>query len=182
MKIYKKIIYTHIVYLYSLSNPMKKSRFIINVWDLLISAWKRDEISFENEQIQEITNLTKDGISGTIVIQSYDQNSLLVTLHDLSCTLHEPCDKCTELYDRDVFIPEYSAKFQIEIDPEYEWDDEIFEIDKNENIDVKDMIINAITLQEPFTKKCPKCMDTDDDITEDDDVGTFEGTWNINFR
>jgi hypothetical protein len=41
---------------------------------------------------------------------------------------------------------------------------------------VKDMIINAITLQEPFTKKCPKCMDTDDDITEDDDVGTFEGT------
>jgi hypothetical protein len=25
-------------------------------------------------------------------------------------------------------------------------------------------------------------MDTDDDITEDDDVGTFEGTWNINFR
>lgn len=161
---------------------MKKSRFIINVWDLLISAWKRDEISFENEQIQEISNLTKDGISGTIVIQSYDQNSLLVTLHDLNCTIHEPCDKCTEYYDRNVFVPEYSAKFQIEIDPEYEWDDEIFEIDKNENIDVKDMIINAINLQEPFTKKCPNCIDTDDETEEDDDVGIFEGTWNISFR
>ena len=161
---------------------MKKSRFIINVWDLLISAWKRDEISFENEQIEEISNLTKDGISGTIIIQSYDQNSLLVTLHELSCTLHEPCDKCTEYYDRDVFVPEYSAKFQIEIDPEYEWDDEIFEIDKNENIDVKDMIVNAINLQEPFTKKCPKCIDTDDGTEEDDDVGIFEGTWNISFR
>ena len=161
---------------------MKKSRFIINVWDLLISAWKRDEISFENEQIEEISNLTKDGISGSIIIQSYDQNSLLVTLHDLNCTIHEPCDKCTEYYDRDVIVPEYSAKFQVEIDPEYEWDDEIFEIDKNENIDVKDMIINAINLQEPFTKKCPKCMNTDDDTIEDEDVGIFEGTWNINFR
>lgn len=162
---------------------MKKSRFIINVWDLLISAWKRDEILFENEQIQEISNLTKDGISGTIVIQSYDQNSLLVTLHDLNCTIHEPCDKCTEYYDRNVFVPEYSAKFQIEIDPEYEWDDEIFEIDKNENIDVKDMIINAISLQEPFTKKCPNCIELGwDEYDEDEEMWSFEWTWNINFR
>lgn len=161
---------------------MKKSRFIINVWDLLISAWKRDEISFENEYIQEIPNLTKEWISGTIVIQSYDQNSLLVTLHDLKCTIHEPCDKCTELYDREISIPEYSAKFQIEIDPDYEWDDEIFTIDKNENIDVQDMIINAINLQEPFTKKCPKCIDLEEEEEDDEDVWTFEWTWNINFR
>lgn len=162
---------------------MKKSRFIINVWDLLISAGKKDTIHFENEPIEEIEYLTSDGVSGDILIQSYDQNSLLVTLHDVSCTLHEPCDKCTELYDRDIFIPEYSAKFQVEIDPDYEWDDEIFEIDKNENIDVKDMIINAINLQEPFTKKCEKCTDTDeDDIDDEDDIWSFSWNWNISFR
>lgn len=161
---------------------MKKSRFIINVWDLLVSAGKRDEIHFENEPIEEIEYLTDDWVSGDVLIQSYDQNSLLVTLFDVSCTLHEPCDKCTEFYDRNVEIPEYSAKFQIEIDPEYEWDDEIFEIDKNENIDIKDMVINAINLQEPFTKKCPKCIEIEWDDEEDEDVWTFEWTWNINFR
>ena len=161
---------------------MKKSRFIINVWDLLVSAGKKDEIHFENEPIEEIEYLTDDWVSGDVLIQSYDQNSLLVTLLDVSCTLHEPCDKCTEFYDRNVEITEYSAKFQIEIDPEYEWDDEIFEIDKNENIDIKDMVINAINLQEPFTKKCPKCMEIEWDDEEDEDVWTFEWTWNINFR
>lgn len=160
---------------------MKKSKFIINVWDLLISAWKRDEISFENEFIDEIENLTKDWVSGDVIIQSYDQNSLLVTLNDITCTLHEPCDKCTELYDRQVFIPEYSAKFQVEIDPDYEWDDEVFQIDKNENIDVQDMIINAIKLQEPFTKKCPKCESKLDDTDDDEDLWTFEWSWNIHF-
>ena len=162
---------------------MKKSKFIINVWDLLVSAGKKDEISFENEPIEELENLTNDWVSGNITIQSYDQNSLLVTLHDLSCTMHEPCDKCTEMYDRKIFIPEYFSKFQIEIDPEYEWDDEIFQIDKNENIDVKDMIINAINLQEPFTKKCPNCENLEDDAEDlDGDLWTFEWTWNINFR
>ena len=160
---------------------MKKSKFIINVWDLLISAWKRDEISFKNEFIDNLENLTKEWISGDIIIQSYDQNSLFVTLNDITCTLNEPCDKCTELYDRKVSVPEYSAKFQIEIDPDYEWDDEVFQIDKNENIDVQDMILNAIKLQEPFTKKCPKCEIEKDDIDEDEDLWTFEWSWNIHF-
>lgn len=160
---------------------MKKSKFIINVWDLLISAWKRDEISFENEFIDDLENLTKDWISGNIIIQSYDQNSLLVTLDNLTCTLNEPCDICTENYDRYVIVPEYSAKFQIEIDSDYQWDDEVFQIDKNENIDVQDMIINAIKLQEPFTKKCPECITKQDELDDDEELWVFEWNWNINF-
>lgn len=162
---------------------MKKSKFIINVWDLLLSAWKRDEISFENEMIESLDALIKEWIKWKVIIQSFDQNSLLVTLQDISCTLHEICDRCTESYDRKVEVPEYSAKFQIEIDPDYEWDDEVFLIDKNENIDIQDMIINAIKLQEPFTKLCEKCQAlVDEDEEDEEDIGKFEWTWNISFR
>ena len=162
---------------------MKKSRFIINVWDLLLSAGKTDKVSFEKEQIDELQDLASGGISGTVVIQSFDQNSLLVTIEDLHCVLHEQCDRCMEFYDREVFVKDYVAKFQTEIsDEDYESDEEVFLIDKNENIDIKDMIINSIKLQEPFTKKCDSCAKLPDDEDENDDIWVFEWTWNINFR
>ena len=163
---------------------MKNSKFIINVGDLLLSAWKKDEISFEKEMIPEIWWLTKDWISWKILIQSFNKESLLVTLEDISCTIKEPCDKCTKSYKRDVFVENYTARFQVELDKEYDWDDEIFLIEKNETIDVKDMIINAILLQEPFTKKCDKCLQEDEENweMEDWDLDSFEWSGNINFR
>ncbi|OQB41530.1 MAG: hypothetical protein BWY04_00781 [candidate division CPR1 bacterium ADurb.Bin160] len=51
---------------------MKKSKFQINVSDLLISGGKKDEITFENESLEELENLSKDGINGTVIIQSFD--------------------------------------------------------------------------------------------------------------
>ena len=163
---------------------MKNSKFIINVWDLLLSAWKSDEITFENETISEIQWLTKGWISGKILIQSFDKESLLVTLEDVKCTIKEPCDKCTNEYNRNVNIENYTARFQTEFDENYDWDDEIFLIDKNETIDVKDMIINAILLQEPFTKKCENCQKEDEENwdMDDGDLDSFEWTGNINFR
>lgn len=160
---------------------MKKSNFVINVWDLLISSGKRDEISFKNEKVESLNSVTDAWISWNVVIQSYDQNSLLVTLYDLNCTFHEECDRCTKAYDRVVQVPEYSAKFQIEIDPDYDWDDEVFQIDKNENIDIQDMIINAINLQEPFTKLCENCKTQVDVWDSDDELENFEWTWNVYF-
>ena len=163
---------------------MKNSKFIINVWDLLLSAWKRDEINFEKEMIPEIGWLTKEWISWKILIQSFDKESLLVTLEDVTCTIKEPCDRCTNMYERKVNIEKYTARFQVELDKEYDWDDEIFLIDKNETIDIKDMIINAILLQEPFSKKCEKCIKEDEENweMEDGDLDSFEWTGNINFR
>lgn len=163
---------------------MKNSKFIINVGDLLLSAWKKDEISFEKEIIPEINWLTKNWINWKILIQSFDKESLLVTLEDLNCTIKEPCDKCTNVYERKVFVDKYTARFQIEIDSNYDGDDEIFPIGKNETIDVKDMIINAILLQEPFTKKCEKCLKEDEENWEEDDwnLDNFEWFGNINFR
>ncbi len=159
---------------------MKKTDFKINVWDLLLSAGKQDQIDFENVLVEELQNLTKKWISWNVLIQSFDQDSLLVTLEDLKCTLHEPCDKCAEEYDRKVNIKEYSAKFQNEVNPEEEWDNEIFLIDGNENIDIKDMVIQAIKLQEPFTKKCPKCQKIKEKNNEED-IEYFEWTGNITF-
>ncbi len=159
---------------------MKKSDFKINVWDLLLSAGKQDKISFENVLIEEVPTLKEPWISWDVAIQSFDQNSLLVTLEDVTCTLHEPCDKCAQEYDRKLEIESYSAKFQNEISPEEEWDDEIFQIDGNENIDIKDMVIQAIKLQEPFTKKCPKCQTIKEENNEED-IEYFEWTGNITF-
>ena len=163
---------------------MKNSKFIINVGDLLLSAWKKDEISFEKETIPEITWLTKNGISWKILIQSFNKESLLVTLEDVDCIIKEPCDKCTNEYERKVHVDKYSARLQVEIESDYDWDDEIFPIEKNETINVKDMIINAILLQEPFTKKCENCIKQDEENWEEDDwnLDSFEGSGNINFR
>ena len=163
---------------------MKNSKFIINVGDLLLSAWKKDEISFEKETISEINWLTKEWISGKILIQSFNKESLLVTLEDVDCTIKEHCDRCTNEYKRHVHVDKYSARFQVEIESDYDWDDEIFPIEPNETINVKGMIINAILLQEPFTKKCENCIKQDEENWEmdDGDLDTFEWTWNINFR
>ena len=171
---------------------MKNSKFVINVWDLLLSSGKRDEISFKNETISELQWLTKDWINGKVIIQSFDTDSLLVTLEDLTCTIKEPCDICTKEYERKVEVKTYSAKFEIEIEKDYEWDDEIFPIDKNETIDIKNMVMNAILLQEPFTKKCENCTKIDEEEFEwteweyneldEEDTESFWSFWNINFR
>ncbi len=161
---------------------MKKSKFQINVSDLLISGGKKDEITFENENLEELENLSKDGISGTVIIQSFDNWSLLVNLENLTCTIVEPCDKCTESYSREVFVPKYQAKFQIQIDPEDDEDDETYLIE-NENIDIQEMILNAIRLEEPFSKLCTNCtkdsLDTDED--DEDEYESF-WLWNVQFR
>jgi uncharacterized metal-binding protein YceD (DUF177 family) len=89
-------------------------------------------------------------------------------LENVKCTITEPCDKCTTIYDRKVDIEEYSAKFQTKIDPKDESDEPVFLIDKNENIDVKDMILQSITLEEPFIKKCEACSKEESDEEADD--------------
>jgi len=92
----------------------------------------------------------------------------LVNLKNLTCTIVEPCDKCTESYSREVFVPKYQAKFQIQIDPEDDEDDETYLIE-NENIDIQEMILNAIRLEEPFSKLCTNCTKDSLDMDEDDE-------------
>lgn len=161
---------------------MKKSKFLINVWDLLLSAGKRDEVVFNNESLEEIKNLSPDGISGSIWIQSFDQQSLFVTIEDVKCVIIDSCDRCTTKYDRKIEIEEYSGKFQSKIDPNEESDEPVFLIDKNDNIDIKDMLMQSILLEEPLIKKCKKCAKEKALDEDDDEDESFHWHWNVNFR
>jgi len=159
---------------------MKNNNFKINIWDLLQSAGKIDNFEFLHEKLPELQWLSDDGISWEVMLQSFDKDSLLVTLTNLYASINEKCDICTKQYIRDIKIDEYSAKFQKKIDKNEITDDEVFKIDWNENINIKDMIIQAIILQEPFAKKCPTC--TKKSSEESDDFDYMEWTWNITFR
>lgn len=161
---------------------MKNNNFKINVWDLLQSAGKIDQFDFEKEKIESINWLSKDWISWDVLIQSFDQASLLVTLENLSADINEPCDTCNKIYTRQLDIDEYYAKFQKKIDLDESTDDEVFKIDGNENINIKDMITQAIVLKEPFAKRCSICakkiLKGSDDF---DNHKYLEWTWNVTF-
>lgn len=161
---------------------MKKSSFIINVWDLLLSSWKKDEIEFKNELLEEIHGLDKNWISWSLFIQSFDKESLLVKLENVKWTIKENCDICTKKYIRTIDIDDYEAKFMINPDPNEDSEEPIFAIDKNENIDIKDMLTQAIILQEPFIKKCKSCKKNDNLQEDEEDLWYFEWSGNITFR
>jgi len=158
---------------------MKNNTFKINVWDLLQSAGKIDQFSFKNEKTENINWLSQNWISGDVLMQSFDQNALLVTLENISADIDDQCDICNKTYTRKLDIKEYIAKFQKKIDLNESTDDEVFKIDGNENIDIKDMITQAIILKEPLAKKCSTC--TKKSSKESDDFDYMEWTGNITF-
>ena len=136
---------------------MKHNGFEIKVSDILNSK-VTDTITFENRMIPELENLSKEGVSWTITIQSLDHESLFVTL-DVECKLNDVCDRCWEEYQRKISIEGYTAKYVTEQDPTVKDDeDEILFIDvKLGIIDVEELIYHAIQLEEPFVKYCEKC-------------------------
>lgn len=167
---------------------MKKSNFKINVSDLLLSAWKTDEISFEQQDIQNIKNLWPNKIKGNLLLQSFDQSSLLTTLENIECELIENCDKCLETYHRKVTIPQYQARYQCTIDPNEDKEDEIYPIDSDGNIDIEEMLINAIQLQTPFVHKCENCQKEgfEEEVFEEDEEENYDSDsfvwWTVEFR
>lgn len=165
---------------------MKDKSFLIKISDLLNETGKSDDIAFEGKFVETIPTLTPEGISGSLIIQSVWTDALLGTLHDLSCRVNELCDSCGTTYTREIHIPEYTAKFVVEESlskEEEEATDEaiLFINEKDETIDISQMIEQAIVLNEPFAKRCAECekrLSTEDD---DEDLGDFVSTGNINF-
>ncbi|MCF7835006.1 hypothetical protein K9M48_03030 [Candidatus Gracilibacteria bacterium] len=166
---------------------MKDKSFEIKVADLLNQTGKKDEIHFENKFTDQLPNLDAEGISGDIFLQSLSKDSLLLSLVDVKCCIEDTCDICQDYYNRNVENDFYEAKFIL---PEYDNDEEseteeIFPIDpKSENINIEDMLVQAIILKEPLVKRCKKCLKKSIDIenSNDDDLGYFEGKTNINFN
>jgi len=167
---------------------MKDQNFSIKISDLLNQTWSIDEVVFEKKFSSQISNLTKEGISWTFVIQSLNEAALLGTLTDVKCSISDVCDSCQAPYEREVFVPEYVARFVIEDDRTEEEkaansEEEVFLIDaKSETINIQDMVVQAILLHEPIVKRCPPCeKKLEAEGGDDDELPTFESKWTINF-
>ena len=137
---------------------MKNPEFKVKISDLLMKQ-ATDTLRFEGKFLEEIPQLTSEGISGEITLQSLNHNALLVTIDALQCTLCERCDRCTKEYHRFVSLSGYTAKYVV--DPRVDGEDpeeDVLPIDvKNGVIDLQELIYHAIQLQEPFVKYCPDC-------------------------
>lgn len=137
---------------------MKHNGFEIKIADLLKTK-ATDTLSFENKMLPELPNLTAEGVSWTVVLQSLDQDSLLVTLENVEGKLEEICDHCGVSFIRPIAIEAYRGKYVSQLDPEgKDKEEEILLIDlKNGVIDLEEMLYHAIQLEEPFVKRCPAC-------------------------
>lgn len=147
---------------------MRHNGFEIKVSDLL-NGKITDTLSFENQHLSEIENLTPEGVSGSLTLQSLDHKSLLVTLNQLKCSLEDSCDHCGKSFVRSLEIQDYVAKYVTEIDPEFQdAEQDVLLIDiKNGVIDIEEMIYHAIQLEEPFVKRCSTCENLP--ISEDEE-------------
>lgn len=165
---------------------MKDKKFLIKISDLLGETGRSDEISFDHKTVEALPNLLEEGISGTLTIQSLNDDALLCTLHDINCRLEDACDSCGTSFIRTIDIPEYIARFVAKgsVTPEeLEMSEEaiLFINDKDETIDISDMVTQAIMLNDPFVKRCPACAKKITDAEDDEDMGEFAATSNISF-
>lgn len=137
---------------------MKATGLHLKISDLLKNKIT-DRINFSEIRIPEFPDLTEEGISGSILLQSLDQGSLLVTLEDIKCEIISICDQCGTSFNRKIHIPEYCLKYVTQLDPEgKDKEEEILLIDiKNGTIDLEEGLYHAIKLEEPFVFRCPAC-------------------------
>ena len=165
---------------------MKDQKFLIKISDLLNETGKSDEIAFENKFVEQIPNLMEEGIAGSLTIQSIGSDSLLGTLHDVTCRIEDPCDSCGKNFIREVNIPEYTARFVAKgslTKEEEEAAEEaiLFINEKDDTIDISDMVYQAIKLEDPFVKRCPACEKRLASQDDEEDLGSFSSGGNISF-
>lgn len=166
---------------------MKDKNFIIKVGDLLKEWGKVDTLTFEEKTTSALPNLNKEGISGTIVLRSLNQDSLYVNLENISCTLEETCDRCWVHYTRKVVVPEYVSRFviseKIKQEEQETSEEEIFVINaRDESIDVELMIIQAIKFQDPFVSHCEKCEKELEKISDEEEIEEGISSGNVIFH
>jgi hypothetical protein len=165
---------------------MKDKKFLVKISDLLNETGRSDDISFDHKFVDQFPTVTEEGISGTLSLQGVDENSLLGTLQDIHCQIDETCDSCGAAYVRTVDMPEYIARFVTKgsLTPEEQEvaEEAILLInDKDNSIDIEEMITQAILLNDPFVKRCPKCEKKIAETEDEEDWGTFGSTGNIQF-
>lgn len=136
---------------------MQHSEFQVKISDMLQSK-VTDTLSFENKMLKEVPNLTQEGVSGQVTLQSLGKDAIFVTIDELSCSVTEICDRCGAEYERDLQIFDYTAKYVLDLNEDEQKEEEVLPIDaKNGVIDLWELVYHAIKMQEPFVKYCPEC-------------------------
>ena len=130
----------------------------IKVSDLLLNPGSRDTISIVDLMLDSIPNLRSEWISTILHLQSIDNSSIIATLEGLSCDIDDVSDVSGEWYVRHVWVDEYKGLFVLsESHLQDQWADPIFPIsEKNETIDIGDLLYQGILLQEPLIKRTPE--------------------------
>lgn len=165
---------------------IKDTVFKVKIADLLNETGREDQIHFDHKFSEQLSNLNDEGIAGTFTIHSLDNASLLGVLTDITATFHEICESCGTDFDRHVEIPSYTARFVFEHDisdqEKTTSEEPLFYIDpKDETINIEDMVVQSILLNDPFVKRCPKCIQRLDTSDDEEDLGEFTSKGNITF-
>ena len=159
---------------------MNNKVLTIKVSDLLNKLGKTDSISFENVLLKNIPNLDPEWISGEIILQSVNDDSLFAEVKNINCKTHEICDLCTNEYTTEYKDINYEWRFQTE-DTLSEDNDEIFPIDDKWLINIEDLLTQSILLNDSFSKICPKCKDKQREDTDENLYDDFNWWANVYF-
>lgn len=117
----------------------------------------QDTISIVDLVLETVPHLTSEGISAILHLQSIDNSSIIATLEELYCDIDDVSDVSGKPYVRHVLVDTYKGLFVLsESRLQNQWADPIFPIhEKNETIDISDLIYQSILLQEPLVKRTP---------------------------
>ncbi len=159
----------------------------IKVWDLLSNIWTSDTISINGMRHPELLGLSSQGLFATLHLQSIDDATIVVTIQDLNCVIHDISDVSGQQYDRKVstrdivyyFALPHTSAWSMQVDTT------IFPIDeKNMIIDISEMIYQAVALQTPFVKRTDQeQLNSDDHFVDNfDDIDDQYMGWTVQFR
>lgn len=153
--------------------------FQIKISDLLNDR-QTDRISFENKMLSLLPELSSEGVSGTLLLQSLDEHSIFVTVEELRCQLLEQCEQCALDFVRDVQVEDYKAKFSEFYKEDAETEEDVMPIDmRNGIIDVEELLYHAIQLQKPIVNRCPDCEEKVAHAQNAEDEDLYEGNWSV---
>lgn len=149
----------------------------IKVSDLLLNVWRIDEVAFSWLMMDSIVWLGSQWISWKLLLQSIDNSTIIATLQDITCFIHEESDISGVVYIRNVLPSAFSAYFVIDPTSQTyneEDDSPIFPIDpKSVTIDAEEMIYQSIVLDTPFVKRTPE-EEALYVLAEPDDLDAFD--------
>lgn len=145
-----------------------------------------DNLPFEHMMLPDISNLSEDGLSGTLVLQWVNDGSVKVIIKEATWTLTYTCDLSNEEYDAVIKIKNFDGRFVSDMsehdDGSY---DDLFPLDpQSETINIYDLLVQSIKLQEPIVHIKPGKEYLLDEYAEDeeDDYETEQWWWNITFH